>query len=636
MFVKKEITMERSIDELRDACRRVRIETVKMVYGAKSGHIGGSFSITEALVALYLGGILRHDPQRPRWEDRDRVIYSKGHASPALYATLAHAGYFPVEELATFRDLDSRLQGHPVAQNGPDGTPGVEFCGGSLGQGLSFGIGVANHLKRAGSSARVVVIASEGDFMEGEFQEALLSAPKDWAGTLGVEPHPDTQIRAYLDNLFLLLDINGILNDTYTDVTVPLRDIKGQLEAQKWTVYKIKNANDISSVSQSLQWILNTRKPWARPVAVLLQTEKGSGVSFMEMNPKFHGEPPSQEEFHGALDELGATKEDHAVTPKSSPVRLFERGAKGTRDAFGDAVIEIMEQDEQTWAIAADLAKSTRFDKIGKRFPERFLNVGPQEQNMMGIAAGLAVEGNTVFASTFAVFAELAFERVRQQIATPNLNVKMLLSHAGFSVGKDGKSAQSFEHIGLWRLLPNMRVIVPADYNEAKAAIRVAAETPGPFVVFASRENFPQLYERGEFQLGRAKIHGVGHDATIVACGLMVHFAIEVAHLLYQEGLNVRVMNMASVKPLDEATLLEAARSSGAIVVAEEHSKIGGLTGVVCEFLSQNYSVPVETVSVSDTFGTSGDSDAVLERYGLTTENIVSAVRRAIERKQRK
>jgi transketolase len=356
----------------------------------------------------------------------------------------------------------------------------------------------------------------------------------------------------------------------------------------------------------------------------------------MEMNSKFHGEPPSEEEFHRALDELDARPEDHVFVPKPPPKRLFERGRRGTRDAFGDAVIEIMERDPNTWAIAADLAKSTRFDKVAKRFPERLINVGPQEQNMMGIAAGLAAEGNTVFASTFAVFGELAFERVRQQIAIPNLNVKMLLSHAGFSVGKDGKSAQSFEHIGVWRLLPNMHVIVPADYNEAKAAIRCAVQTEGPFVIFASRENFPQLYDEIQFEAGRARVHSIGHDATIIACGLMVHFALEAAHALENEGMNVGVINMASVTPLDERVLLEAARNSGGIVVAEEHSKIGGLCGAVCEFLSENHPVPVETVSINDTFGTSGDSDAVLEAYGLTPADIVSAVRRVHARKQKK
>lgn len=644
-------------DQLREYARQVRIETLKMVYTAQSGHIGGSFSVTEILVALYLGGIMRHNPRDPLWECRDRLIYSKGHASPALYAALALSGYFPMALLETFRDFGSPLQGHPVrqAQGNPvrqmvkgkgshDGLSGVEFSGGSLGQGLSFGIGEALALKRKRNRAKIFVILGEGDLQEGETHEAIISASKDWAHTLGIEPQPKEGAPLYLDNLICIVDLNGIQNDTFVQSTVPLGDIASLFSSMGWEVHDFlqEDGNDMSIVLRALDAAV--RSDSHCPKVVLFKTVKGKGVSFMENNGRWHGEAPNDEEFSAAMRELGASEKEIQKTKQFKDIKqaaercrqVFPRGRKGTRDAFSDAVIEIMNHDPNVFAIGADLAKSTRMDKVAKRFPDRFFNVGVQEQNMVSIAAGLAGEGNVVFISTFARFGSIAYERVLQQIAPSHLPVIMLLTHAGLTVGKDGKSAQTFEHIALWRTLPGLHVIVPADYYEAKAAIVAAYQQRSPAVIFASRENFPELYEarylKHPFEVGRAHIHSLGRDATIVACGLMVHCALESQKKLKERhNLEVGVINMASVKPLDKRALHKAAKRSKVLIVAEEHSSIGGLYGAVCEALGAFCPrSPIVAVSMQDAFGTSGDPDLLLREYRLTSEDIQNAVLHAL------
>lgn len=631
------------LSRLKEEVEFVRKETLKMVYEAQSGHIGGSLSVVEILVSLYRGGIMRHDPQNPLWKNRDRLIYSKGHASPAYYATLALCGYFPKELLRTFRDFGSPLQGHPTMQTAEYGCPGCDYTSGSLGKGLSFGIGQAFDLKRRGSPARVFVVVSEGDIEEGLTQEALLSCPKDWANTPGVEGvFSDTPTD--LDNLFLIADLNGFQNDIEVSKTLPIRDLTAQLRAYGWFAVESAYGNDIKYVYHLISALTST-KITPNPKALIIKTTKGKGVSFMENQGKWHGEAPNDEDFLRAMKELGATDEEidestarkKARQDQEKTGRIFVRGKRGTRDAFGDTVTEIMSQDENVYAIAADLANSTRFSKIAKAHPGRFLNVGVQEQNMATIASGLSANDNAVFISTFARFGNLMYEPFLQQAAANNLSVIFLASHAGFSPSKDGKSAETFEHIAVWRTLPNMNVVVPADYHEAKAAIWAAYRSKRPAVIFASRENFPEIYsycyQGKDFVPGKSIVHYIGKDVTIIACGLMTHFALKAQNLLTTEGIDVGVINMASIKPIDTENLLKAAKMSGALVVAEEHSYIGGLYEAVSGFTAKTNPVPIESVSIDDKFGTSGDLDTLLKEYGLTSEDIIDAVRRVVFRK---
>lgn len=309
---------------------------------------------------------------------------------------------------------------------------------------------------------------------------------------------------------------------------------------------------------------------------------------------------------------------------------------RATREALGATLIELAgEGREDIVVLDADLAKATTTVKFAEAYPDRFFDMGIAEQDMMGTAAGLAVGGRTPFASTFAVFATgRAYDQVRNSICYANLGVKIAATHAGVTVGPDGGSHQMLEDIALMRALPNMRVLVPADFFSACAAIRIASETPGPFYVRLGRPAVPALYaENATFELGRASALRQGADVTIVACGGMVWRALAAAGMLAQDGIEADVIDMMSLKPLDEATLLASSGKTGAVVTCEEHSVIGGLGSAVATALALNAPVPVEFVGVQDLFGTSGEAEPLMAHFGLTAGDIVAGARRAVARR---
>ncbi len=305
-----------------------------------------------------------------------------------------------------------------------------------------------------------------------------------------------------------------------------------------------------------------------------------------------------------------------------------------TRDAYGNALKELGARDD-ILVLDADLAKATKTIAFKKEYPEKFIDCGIAEGNMMGIAAGLAATGYTVFASSFAMFAAgRAFEQVRNSIAYPNLNVKIGATHAGISVGEDGASHQCCEDIALMRSIPNMVIINPADDVEARQAVLAAAEHEGPVYMRFGRLAVPRVNaEDYKFEIGKGVTLKDGKDVTIVASGLMVAEALAAADKLAEEGIDARVINIHTIKPIDKDILVKAAKETGAIVTAEEHSIIGGLGGAVCEALAEEYPVPVVRLGVNDTFGKSGPALELLKIYGLDAENIVKKAKIAISKK---
>ncbi len=301
------------------------------------------------------------------------------------------------------------------------------------------------------------------------------------------------------------------------------------------------------------------------------------------------------------------------------------------RKAYGTTLVELGKEHDNLVVLDADLSTSTKTAMFGEKYPERFINVGLQEQNMMGVAAGLARSGKIVFASTFAVFATgRAYDQVRQSIAYPSLNVKIVATHGGVSVGEDGASHQMIEDIGLMCGLPNMRVIVPADSREVRSVIRFVAKEPGPFYVRLTRPALPNITD-GMFEFGKGKVMREGADVTIIAIGIEVGYALMAAEKLKERGIDAKVINMSTVKPIDRELIIKSAHETGRIVTVEDHNIYNGLGSRVAEVLAENYPSWLIRVGMPDVFGVSGKWDELLHYYGLDDTGIVKAVDKIME-----
>jgi transketolase len=306
-----------------------------------------------------------------------------------------------------------------------------------------------------------------------------------------------------------------------------------------------------------------------------------------------------------------------------------------TRDAYGQALLILGAENPKVVVLDADLSKSTKTADFGKKYPERFFNMGIAEANLLGTAAGLAAAGKIPFASTFAIFAVgRAFEQIRNSIAYPKLNVKIAATHAGITVGEDGGSHQAIEDVAIMRAVPNMVVLVPADGEETHQVISAAAKYNGPVYIRMGRLAVPLLFgEDYHFEIGKANVLQEGTDVAIMANGLMVSIALEAAGELAAEGLSVSVVNVASVKPLDEETIVRIAKQTKAVVTAEEHNIIGGLGSAIAEVLGEKQPTPMVRVGIKDLFGESGRPQELLEKYGLTKKDLVKAVHEVLAKK---
>lgn len=307
-----------------------------------------------------------------------------------------------------------------------------------------------------------------------------------------------------------------------------------------------------------------------------------------------------------------------------------------TRDAYGETLAALGAENENIVALDADLSGSTKTSVFAKKYPDRFFNMGIAEANMVGTAAGLAAVGKIPFLSTFAIFAAgRGWEQIRQSVAYPKANVKIVATHGGVTVGEDGGSHQSVEDIAIMRAIPNMTVIVPADGEETKGAIRAAAQYKGPVYVRLGRNKVPRVFPEGHtFEIGKGCTLAEGTDLTFITTGLMTAPALSAAEKLKAEGISARVVHIATVKPLDKELVLQAAQETGAIVTAEEHSIVGGLGGAVAEFLAEECPTLMKRVGVNDRFGTSGKADELLKYFGLNAESLVEAAREILSRKK--
>ena len=305
------------------------------------------------------------------------------------------------------------------------------------------------------------------------------------------------------------------------------------------------------------------------------------------------------------------------------------------RNYYGKALAALAESDPKVVVLDADLAESTKTSEFRKVAPERFIEIGIAEQNMIGVASGLAASGKTVFASTFAVFASgRCWEQIRLAVAYPRMNVKIVATHCGISVGEDGASHQALEDMAIMRAIPNMVVISPADAYETYAATMAIAEYDGPVYMRMGRAEFPTVMDEDvQFTIGKATTVKEGNDVTIIATGQMVYQSLQAAKALSKQGIKAEVINMATIKPIDREAIIESVSKTGCVVTAEEHSIFGGLGSAVSEVLSKEIPSPLEMIGTNDTFGESGSPEQLFEKYGLTSDSIAEAAKRAVARK---
>ncbi|MFT5732579.1 MAG: transketolase [Planctomycetota bacterium] len=324
-----------------------------------------------------------------------------------------------------------------------------------------------------------------------------------------------------------------------------------------------------------------------------------------------------------------------SAPPNLAPLSTAEPKKVATRNAYGEALLELGEANPKVVVLDADLSGSTKTKAFGKAYPNRFFNMGVAEANMIGVAAGLASQGMISFASSFAMFATgKAFEQIRQSVCVPNLNVKICATHAGLTVGEDGKSHQMLEDVTLMRVIPNMQVMVPADAVEARQCVLAAAKIEGPVYVRLSRGATPIIFaDSYEFVFGKASRLREGCDLAIIAMGVTVAAAMEAAEALAKDGIQARVINMSTIKPLDVEAVADAARDCGAIMTAEEHQENGGLGDAVAQAVALNHPVPMKMCAMHDQFGQSGTGDQLLAHYGLDAAGLTASAKQLMQRK---
>ena len=664
-----EVRRDYTIEELVEKAKEMRAYDMIAITAAGSGHTGGTLSIMDIAAALYLKKI-RHDPQNPDWEDRDRIFWSTGHKAPALYVALGEAGYFPVKEVVKLRKLGSGFEGHPNRLK----LPGVELSSGSLGQGLGVAIGCALNAKLEKRDYRVYCINGDGELDEGSIWEGVMSAA-----------------HYKLDNLVAIVDRNVLQIDGSTEEVMRLEPLADKWRAFGWNVLEIDGHN----MSEILASFDEAEKIKGKPTVIIARTTKGKGVSFAEAVAGYHGISPKdgrsgKESLDRALEDIGDpkfTKEKvdelfriadgyqkdmdkkiEASMPKFSRNYWWNLRKRmrvkmdATRNGFGRA-LEKLGSDERVVTHGADITSSIRMSDFYIKHPERknrFFSMGIAEANMALVASGLAKEGKIAFIGSYGVFVTgRNWDQLRTTVCYNNFNVKIADAHGGISVGPDGATHQALEEISNMYYLPNMHIAVPCDSIETEKATQAIALVAGPAVIRYAREATPLVTTkdtpyrfgvanviryRGEeenfieaFEIKLSTDYKLeNEDLSIIACGPMVPEAMRAAYILKEEyGIETRILDVHTVKPIDKKALIKAADEVGIIVTAEEH-QVGGFGNIVAGVIGQGkrYQAPLlmDMVGVADKFGESGAPWELMKVFGLTGEHIAERAKRLCDR----
>jgi len=634
-----------SVEDLKKAANEMRGYDLISLACAGSGHAGGTLSVMDVTAALYLK-VARHDPKRPRWPGRDRIIWSTGHKAPALYIGLGMSGYFPIEDVARLRKLYAPYQGHPHWPK----LPGVEASTGSLGQGLSLSNGIALAAKLDKQDYHVFCLMGDGEQQEGQIWEAAMEAG-----------------HYKLDNLTALLDKNRLQIDGWVEEVMNIDPVVEKYKAFNWNVIEVDGHN-MEDILRGFDEALAFK---GKPTLIVCHTTKGKGVSFMENIAGWHGKSPSVEEMEKGLKELGlwdklpvkrmfqiaadfqraSTRRLEAKMPKFSRDYFWNKGDRmkvemsPTRKGFGKALCDTGE-DERVVCLGADISDSITISDFYKGCPgreRRFLSMGIAEQSATGVAAGLAKEGKLPVFGTYGVFASgRNLDQLRTTVCYGEFSVFIAGAHGGVSVGPDGATHQALEELFQMCGLPNMTVVVPCDYTETKRASEYCLfAIEGPKYLRFAREATPIVTtNRTPWIFGEANIIRYrGEKPNFIDAS--VPEAMRAAYILKEEfGFETRIINMHTVKPLDKATIVKAALETNVIVSAEEH-QIGGFGNLVAAAIAQApelYGKPVlmGMIGVLDRFGESGAPWELVKEFEVSAEHIAAKAKQLSDFTKRK
>jgi len=649
-------TRDYSIEQLAEAANLMRGYDLVALAAAGSGHAGGTLSIMDIVAALYLR-VADHDPKNPHWEHRDRIIWSAGHKAPALYLGLAFAGFCKPEDVVTLRKLGSPFQGHPHWPK----VPGVEVSSGSLGQGLSVAVGAALAAKLDGHKNKVFCLMGDGEQQEGNIWEAAMEAA-----------------HYQLGNLVGIVDFNRLQIDGPVCEVMNIEPLEDKYRAFGWEVARV-DGHDMQQMVAALEHA-KTRPSAGKPLLIIADTVKGKGVSFMENVAGWHGKSPNQEELLKGLQELGVSEKipyerllasaRHyqaeveeklaAKQPKFRRDYWWNAGRnmkvkmEPTRKGFGQSLAQNGD-DPRVVCLGLDISGSITISEFYATKPERkarWLSMGIAEQSATAAAAGLAKEGKLPVLGTYATFAAARnLDQLRVSVCYGNFNVMVAGAHGGVSVGPDGATHQALEDLFAVCGLPNIVVVVPCDAIETKKATDyLLLEHVGPKYVRFAREATPMVTtEATPFVFGQANVirlrgeaeqfvdafetvlaseyRNESEDLSIIACGPMVPEAMRAAYILKRDfDCETRVINLHTLKPLDRAAIIRAAKETGVVITAEEH-QIGALSGRVSEVITgsgQLYGLPVITgaIGVKDRFGDSGAPWELIKEFEVSAEHI--------------
>lgn len=608
--------MNQDTELLSGIANQLRIDSISATTAAGSGHPTSCASAADLVAALFFGQ-MRYDPKNPHYHNNDRFILSKGHAAPLLYAAWAENGVVPRGELNKLRELGNDLEGHPTPR-----LPFVDVATGSLGQGLSVGVGMALKARLDKLDFNTYVLLGDGECAEGSVWEAA-----SLAGTYK------------LNNLVALVDVNRLGQSQETAFGWHTEVYEKRFQAFGWRT-EVIDGHDMEEILEVLAFVGADDKP----LAIIAKTEKGHGIEGIANKDNWHGKPLPKDEAERAIAALQAKAKSglsveipkptqidlpQAEVPASFPALNYKLGDKiATREAYGAALVRVGEADQRIVAMDGDTKNSTYSEKFYKKFPDRFTECFIAEQNMVGVAVGFAALGKIPFASTFAAFFSRAHDQIRMS-AISLANIKLAGSHVGVSIGEDGGSQMALEDLGMMRALPGSVVLYPSDAVCAEKCVEQMVTHKGISYLRTSRPKTPVIYNNDEqFPIGGAKIvkQANGDKLTIVSAGVTLFEALKAADELAKDGITVTVIDAYSVKPLAKDVIKAAAQKTNNVVLTvEDHYPEGGLGDTVAGELSAD-GIKVHKLAVFE-LPRSGKPEELLAKYGIDAAAIVKKVK---------